>query len=243
MAIRIAIVEDDEVASATLSSYLQRYAKENSIQFKTQVYGNAISLLNSYKAEFDIIFMDIRMPYINGMDAAHRLRALDQKVILIFVTSLTQYAVAGYEVDALDYIIKPVNYYDFALKLSRAVKRIPKVQSSQLIISTDAGIVRLDPDDIRYVETQGHHLIYHTLSGEYTQYSSLNKLEEKLEGFSFARCNSCYLVNLQYVRNVKGYVLTLDCGELKISQPRKKAFLQALSAFYETLSPPRGNNP
>lgn len=231
MAIQIAIVEDDEVAATTLSSYIQRYAEENNATFKTKVYSNAIALLNSYKAEYDIIFMDIRMPYINGMDAAHRLRALDQKVILIFVTSLTQYAIAGYEVDALDYIIKPVNYYDFALKLSRAVGRVPQAKSYQLIISTDAGVVRLDPDVIRYIETQGHHLIYHTLNGDYTQYSSLSKIELKLNQLDFARCNSCYLVNLQYVRSVKGYILTLDNCELKISQPRKKAFLQALNEY------------
>lgn len=232
MAIRVAIVEDDLTASNTLSDYLLRYAEENHIQFRITAFSNAISLLNNYTAEYDIIFMDIRMPYINGMDAAHKLRALDQKVLLIFVTSLTQYAIEGYEVNALNYIVKPINYYDFALKLTRAVSRVPQVNNATFSITTKNGVIRLDPEDIRYVESQGHHLTFHTLNGEYTQYSSLTKLEEKLLEHNFARCNSCYLVNLRYVRNIKGYTAILDNCELKISQPRKKLFVQALEYYW-----------
>ena len=232
MAVRVAIVEDDQTASKTLSDYLLRYAEENHITFRIKAFDNAISMLNNYTAEYDIIFMDIRMPYINGMDAAHKLRALDQKVLLIFVTSLTQYAIEGYEVNALNYIVKPVNYYDFALKLSRAVSRVPQTSGSQLVITTKTGVIRLNPEDIRYVESEGHHLIFHTLDGEYTQYSSLSKLEEKLLKYDFVRCNSCYLMNPRFVRNVKGYTAILDNCELKISQPRKKSFVQALDYYW-----------
>lgn len=232
MAIRVAIVEDDQIASKTLTDYLHRYAEENHAQFRIRMFGDAVSLLDNYTAEYDIIFMDIRMPYINGMDAARKLRVLDQKVILIFTTSLTQYAIEGYEVDALSYIIKPIKYYDFALKLSRAVAKVPLVNNAKFEIHTKTHTIRLDPQDIRYIESNGHHLTYHTFSGEYAQYGSLSKLEEKLLEFNFARCNSCYLVNLRYVRNVKGYTAILDNCELKISQPRKKSFVQALEYYW-----------
>lgn len=230
--IRVAVVEDEAQAAKTVKEYLSRYEMENSIKFDLKTFPNAISLLERYTAEYDLIFMDIRMPYMNGMDAAHRLRALDQKVLLIFLTSLTQYAVAGYEVDALDYIIKPVNYYDFALKLTRAVKRIPAPEATDSItISTEVGWIRLDTGDIRYIETDGHHVLYHTLRGDYRQYSTLNDLEKKLAQYGFFRCNSCYLVNLRYVTSVKAYTAFLDICELKISQPRKKEFLRRLAAY------------
>lgn len=232
MAIHVAIVEDDNTASKTLSDYLLRYAEENHIQFRISTFQDAVSMLDNYTADYDIIFMDIRMPYMNGMDAAHRLRALDQKVILIFVTSLTQYAIEGYEVSALSYIVKPVKYYDFALKLSRAVSRVPLVNSAKFELHTKTGVIRLDPQEIIYVESSGHHLTFHTFSGEYTQYSSLTKLEEQLSEHNFARCNSCYLVNLRYVRDIKGYTVYLDSCELKISQPRKKAFVQAMEYYF-----------
>ena len=231
MAIRIAVVEDNQAAAQTLSDYLLRYAYENRVQFRVSSFSDAVSLLDHYTAEYDIILMDIRMPYLNGMDAAHKLRALDQKVILIFITSLTQYAVEGYEVNALSYLVKPIKYYEFALKLSRAVSKVPQVNSAKFEIRTKTSTIRLDPQDIRYVESSGHHLTFHTLDGEYTQYGSLSMTEEKLSQFHFARCNSCYLVNLQYVRHIKGYTAFLDNCELKISQPRKKAFVQALEYY------------
>lgn len=231
MSVRVAVVEDDEKAAATLKQYLFRYSEENQMSFKIQMYSNAISMLEQYSAAYDIIFMDIRMPYLNGMDAAHRLRALDNSVALIFVTSLAQYAVSGYEVDAMDYILKPVNYYDFALKLSRVLKRINSDSTPAIVVPTEFGMTRLNPKNIRYIETQGHHVIYHTVDGEYTQYAAMNKLEDQFGPYGFARCNSCYLVNLQYVTSVKGYTAMLDEGTLKISQPRKKKFLQAFVEF------------
>jgi len=232
MVIRIAIAEDEAQAAKTLKDYLMRYERENQLKFEITAFSNAISLLDHYTAEYDIIFMDIRMPYLNGMDAAQRLRALDQNVLLIFITSLTQYAIAGYEVNAADYIVKPVNYYDFALKMSRAVRRVPARDAANAVtISTEVGWVRLDPQDIRYAETDGHHVILHTVRGDHRQYGTLSALESQLEPHGFCRCNNCYLVNLRYVSGIKGYTAILDVCELRISQPRKKEFLRRLAEY------------
>lgn len=233
MAISIAIVEDDKTASETIKGFIERYGQENSLQFRITQYPDAVSLLDRYSAEHDIIFMDIQMPYLNGMDAAHRLRVLDQKVILIFTTSLMQYAVEGYEVDALFYLVKPINYYEFAMKLAKAVKKVPFISAADLIINTKSGDIRLSQEDIRFVEISGHWVVYHTLGGDYSQYSSLSKVEEQLSREEFARCNSCYLVNLQYVQRISGVLCVLDNGtELKISQPKRKAFLQTLEDYH-----------
>lgn len=233
MIVHIALIEDESQAAETFQKYLNRYEQENHMKFKVTAFSNAIPMLENYTADYDIIFMDIRMPYMNGMDAAHRLRAIDPTVILIFITSLTQYAIAGYEVAALDYIVKPVNYYDFALKLARAIDQVPTLPAPRWItVSTDVGRMRLALDDIRYVETDGHHVIFHTLSGDYRQYNSLTSLQTELKSAGFARCNSCYLVNLQYVKSIKGFTVFLDDRELRISQQRKKAFLQSYTEWH-----------
>lgn len=234
MAIRLAIVEDDRTASETLKEYILRYGKENSVQFSIRQFPDAVGLLDQYSAEYDIIFMDIQMPYLNGMDAAHRLRAMDQKVILIFITSLAQYAVEGYEVDAMSYLVKPINYYEFAMKLGKAIKKVPFVSAAVIILNTKSGDIRLAQEDIRYVEISGHWVVYHTLGGDYSQYSSLSKVEAQLSAEEFVRCNSCYLVNLLYVQQVNSMYVVLDNGtELKISQPKKKTFVAALQKYIE----------
>lgn len=231
MPIHVAIVEDDSAEAKKLSDAILRYAEEHRVSFRITRFEDAVSLLDHYTAAYDIIFMDISLPYMSGMDAAHRLRALDQTAILIFVTNLTQYAVEGYEVGALCYIVKPVNDYDLAMKLSRAVGKVPAARRAVLEFGAKGSTFRLDPDEIVYVESRGHHLTFHTRGGEYTQYSSLSKLETKLPKDRFARCNSCYLVNLDCVRAIKGYTAFLDGWALKISQPRKKAFVRALEDY------------
>ena len=233
MTVHIAVVEDEAVPRDTLLQYLKRFESENDVTFSVDMFRTPILLLDNYKPKYDIIFMDIQMPDMNGMEAARRLRAVDQQVILIFVTNLTQYAIAGYEVSAMDYILKPVQYYSFAMRLTKAIWRLGGQTDDSINVTTDTGSARIRVKDVFYIEVRGHMLTYHTHEGSYYSFGSLVSLEEKLRKNGFARCNSCYLVNLEYVSGVKGYTLYLKNGiELKISQPKKKSFLLALKEYH-----------
>lgn len=222
--IKVAIVDDEAVHADKLGEYLARYEAEKGLGIHAEKFQNAVAFLTNYVPDYDIVFLDIRMQFMDGLTAAKRLRELDEKVVLVFVTSLAQYAINGYEVNAADYIVKPFSYADFALKLTRAVKLIPSDRFAPYMFRTQNGMVRIDLNTVTYVETDGHRVIYHTKDRDYTQYSSLNAVEKAIREYGFSRCNTSYLVNLRYVDSVEDFTVYVAGVPLQISHPRKKAF-------------------
>ncbi len=233
--IRIAIIEDDKNQAATLESHIKRYADEHKTAISVTVFYNVITFLEKYKSDYEIVYMDIMMPMMNGMDAAHLLRQKDQKVLLVFVTSMRQYAIQGYEVTASDFIVKPVKYPEFSLKFTRLLDKVTPSAGTDIILKSESGFVRLTPSQILYVEVSAHHCVYHTKLGEYRQYQSMKSVESALNGQGFARCSNFTLINLAYVTRVDGMSVYLDDIECSMSHPRKKAFLEALSTYTETM--------
>ncbi len=234
--LRIAIVEDDEKYADLLQEYLKKYGEERSEEFCCVVHKNAVVFLNNYKANYDIVFMDIDLPHMNGMTASQKLREVDKQVVLVFVTNLAQMAIKGYEVNAYDFIVKPVSYYDFSMKLNKIRRYLSTRVSDEISIAIGKGIVRVMTSLITYIEVLDHKLIFHTEEQDYVSYGSLNKLETNPKMKNFARCNACYLVNLQHVRKVEGYTVFLGSAELSISHPRRAAFLKRLSEYLGTVT-------
>ena len=203
MAVRIAIVEDEKSAARVLEQAIQRYGTENKVSFTIRVWHDPLLFLEEYQAEYDIVYMDIRMPALSGMETARNLRKMDRMVMLIFVTSLAQYALEGYTVGAFDYILKPVKYYDFALKLHWALEHLPEKQEATILLVSGGSKIRLRLRDLLYAETDGHYLIFHTAEGQIRQCGTISTLEADLTNKQFVRCNSCYLVNLQHIAGIK----------------------------------------
>lgn len=109
--IRIAIVEDETVYKEQLIEYLKEFEQERSETLKIDTFSDGDEIVENYQAQFDIILMDIQMNFMDGMSAAEEIRKIDSEVVIIFITNLAQYAIKGYEVDALDYILKPISYF------------------------------------------------------------------------------------------------------------------------------------
>lgn len=115
--VRIAIVEDEDSYVEILQSFLKRYQEECGQKFYVTVFRDGDEIVEKYKANFDIILMDIKMRCMDGMTAAEHIREVDQEVIIMFITNMIQYAIRGYAVNAMDYILKPVKYFAFFSKI------------------------------------------------------------------------------------------------------------------------------
>lgn len=231
--IRIAVVEDEELYVRQIAEYLERYGKEKKEEIKLTVYRDGDGITLDYKAQFDIIFMDIGMRFVDGMTAAQEIRKIDTEVIIIFITNMTQYAIRGYEVDALDYILKPVNYFVFSQKLQKAVFRMQRRHVNYITVVVKGGIKRLESSDIYYVESQGHNLIYHTKEGEMVSGGTMKSAEVSLKGLNFSRGNKCYLINLEHVEGIKDKCAVVKGGsELLLSRSGLKSFMQDLTRYW-----------
>ncbi len=227
----IAIVEDSKQEADTIISYLKRYEKEKGEHFIIAHHLDSASFLENFKPSIDLVLMDIELPGLNGMETVKKLRELNSDVLVIFITNMAQYAVKGYEVHAFDFIVKPVNYGNFALKLDTALLSVRQKQNFDIWISNKEGKKRLQVSHITYIEVMQHMLIYHTIDGDYKATGSLDKLNESLKDQSFSLCNRCYLVNLKYVTAVKQNSIIVNKDELQVSRMKKVSFLKDLNNF------------
>lgn len=233
--IRIAIVEDEDFYVNQLTEYLRKYEKEAGEEFEITVYRDGDGITAKYKAQFDIILMDIQMKFVNGMSAAEEIRKVDSEVIIIFITNMTQYAIRGYEVDALDYILKPVSYFAFSQRIGKAVARLKKRGGNYITVNVKGGILRLHTSDIYYVESEGHNLIYHTSSGNHVAAGTIKSVEEQLEKMDFSRGNKGYLINLEHVEGIRDKCAVVKGELLLLSRSRMNIFMQDLTKYWGEL--------
>ena len=225
---QIAVVDDEQEMRAQLGTYIGRFSEETKQTFTVSQFPSADALLREYRSKFDIIIFDIDMPGTNGMDAARRIRETDSRVTILFVTNMAQYAINGYEVEAVDYIIKPIGYYDFSMKFQKALRRVSVRQDEHIVVESPEGPVRLSVGELQYVEIMGHYLVYHTAKQSVRVRGSMKDSEELLGRQRFCRCHKSYLVNLKHIVNLRpGEVLV---GEKSI--PLGRAYKDALMAEY-----------
>ena len=229
--IRIAILEDEAPVREDLAGYLRRYTRQYGTKFEVSLFADGDEILEDYRPDWDIILLDVEMPRLDGMTTAERIRKLDSEVILIFITNMAQYAIRGYAVDAMDYILKPVPYFAFSQQLQKAIRRLEKRAKAYLTVPVEGGFRRVDLSGVYYLESAGHKVRLYTEEGEWTAPGSLRQYEETLADKQFARCNSGYLVNLAQVRGMQDGMVLVGPHSLQISRPRRKAFVEALTDY------------
>ena len=233
--LHIAICDDECVFVDHLTRLLNQYADEIGENIKVTVYYDGLELIEKYDPSTDLIFLDIQMRLVNGLQAAERIRQRDAKVSIIFLTTLSQYGLEGYKYQATNYIIKPIQYVRLKAEINQWLKRHRKESDPSIMISNDTGRYKVLLNSLSYVETFGRKLLLHTEQGNVICCKSMKEMENELQDKGFTRCHTSYLVNLSYVQHANGKNLQVQfvTGEtIPISQPKRKEFMEKLADYW-----------
>lgn len=238
--IKVAIVDDELSAREQLVVYMKKYADSVGEPVEIKCYDGAPAFLNRFGRDAcDLLLLDIEMPDVDGMALAAQVRRTDTSVSIVFVTNMAQYAIRGYEVDASDFIVKPVSYGDFSLKVGRIFRRLRSRGESQLTVNDGDTVKRIAVANIRYAEVSGHTLTFHMRDCVVAGRGALKKYENALLAAGFARCSNYCIVNLRCVTGMSGHTVFVSGADgsrepegLAISHPRKKDFVRILNEFW-----------
>ena len=231
--LHIAVCDDEESFVQNLKEQLMRYAQECAQQIRVTVFYDGSELVNGYDPSIDLVFLDIQMNRMDGLAAAERIRQMDGEVGIIFLTTLTRYALEGYKYQATNYIIKPMKYARLKAEMDRWMQRRPAKESPSLVVVNDSGRYRVLLKELKYVETFNRNLLLHTEKESILCYRSMKEMERELAGSGFVRCHTSYIVNLFFVKGVKKLEIELlDGGYLPISQPKRKEFMEKLTEYW-----------
>lgn len=223
---KVAILDDIKEDAQRIRQYIDRYQEEHSCVIQTEVYHSSLDFLEEYHSQYDVIFLDIEMPGEDGLAVAREIRERDRAVGIIFVTNIAQYAIHGYEVNAIDFIVKPVGYFLFAEKMEKAMRFAQRKKQHDLLVKDDDGIYRIPIDEVFYIKKERNDLIYFTSQGELRERGTIRMMKEKLADLAFAECNSGCLVHLSQVRCIGKDEVVVGSYHLPLSRRMKKEFTQ-----------------
>lgn len=233
---QIAIMDCDGKAAADLKDKISRYCSEASIRPTVHVFADGFEFLRTANVVYDVIFVDMKMPVLSGLELAKKIREVDAVVPIILTADTAAYAIKGYKVDAADYFIKPIDYAELSFRLNKINNAAQKFPDHRILIKVpNSGIKIFSIKDLLYVEVDDQDVTYHTVSGNYTARGCLKNIEAELDSSDFAKCSASYLINLSRVKEVKADTVLIGNDELKISRRLKKPFIEALLKIFPPL--------
>lgn len=236
-AILVVVLEDQEKDCARLKSHIKRYSQEHSVDIEIVTFQNGLDLLKNYSGDFDILFVDIEIPGMDGMKVSEKVRQIDALIPIIITTNMAQYAIKGYEVDALGFIVKPLPFsmlsYYFARALTKCQRNKKLKQNSVITITTASGSMKqLYVDEIRYVVKEKNYIVYDLRSGEQIkERGTMKDIIPRFENTTLKQCTSGCLINLRYIEQKVGNEVYLSDTVFSIAMPFRKTFTKELMDY------------
>lgn len=230
--IKIALVDDEETSAMHLKGFIERYEQNTNEKIEVRWFQDGLAFLDEFASDYDVIFMDIDMPNLNGMETAKELRKRDPMVALIFVSIMVQFAIEGYSVDAMDFLVKPVSYLKFSMKLEKAINFSKKNKKIIFKLMSDDGITNyVAAHEIYYVESFNHYLNFHTSKGIFKRIGSISKIEQQLAEFGFLRSDISFVVNPAFVTKLGKDFMFINEQKIPISRNRRKDVTNKLTSY------------
>ena len=231
--LKVCVVEDSRSDAQVMRRSLERYGSEKGVGMTISWFANAMEFVGAGQV-YDLVFLDIDLPGINGMELAGLIRAYDTETAIIFVTNLAQYAVQGYEVSALDFVLKPISYYNFAMRMDKVMRLVRRKAGGHVVIESRDQVRVVSYDDLVYVTVSNHKLSF-SVAGDapVEARGSLKSIEGRFADGPFVLISSSCLVNMNYVRSYRGNSLLLTTGEeLFFSRPKRREATEKIAAFF-----------
>ena len=229
--LRIALVDDEIDCLDNLKDNLDKILKEENTQYVINTSNNSFPFLKEIDVgnKYDIIFLDIEMDRMNGIELAKAIRKFDEEVIIIFQTKMGKYAIQGYSVNAFDYILKPIEFDNLKLKMHRIISKLKKDDANLVQLYTQEKKLKyISIDSIIYIEVLQHTLTIYSETGQYNLYGSLNDFEQKFPNSNIVRVSRFYAVNLKYVIEFKNNIIKLPNKEIPVGRTLKHNFVKCL---------------
>lgn len=237
--IKVGLCDDIIDFNKKMENHIERYGEENHIEVKINSYGSGSQLLlNFQKGKFDIIFLDVSMPVLDGFETAEQIRCMDENVSIVFCTSYYTISNAGkgFKVAAEDFLAKPLLYKKVENILDKVYKRKLLRVEEKLFLKCQDGLITLQISDIIYIQTRNKLLILHTISGDVESNQRMGELEKRLSKKLFFRCHNSYIVNFDYVEGFQNDNVFIKCKnhqvkEIPVSKYKKEEFMRAFARY------------
>lgn len=237
MIVHAAICDDEAVFRSQLRSLLEKHSSERGYECVIHEYVSGEDLLTNLDSRTQLLFLDVGMPGITGIETARKINEMPQTIITLFVTSMVQYAIEGYDVHAFAFLAKPVRYPKFAEVVDSAIERLSQTGSRRILVKQGQDTVIVPTSDIYYVESFAHRMKVALQNSELMTASSMKDFEKDLEGCGFFRIHRCYLVNCRHVTSVRDQRVILDNGDdIPLSKQRRQEFMKELDRLIGTWS-------
>lgn len=228
----VSIVDNSEKDIAQLQAMLEDAFRRTGTVCTIRVYRSGIELVRSTDS-CDILFMDIQLDRLDGIETARILRKLGSEAQLIFTSRKVELAILGYEVDAIDFLMKPLTAGAVGAAVDKALKRLESRGGVWLALKLPTGIVSISSNDIAYVEVFDHNLIYHTVKGEYNVRGRLCDVSELLDRERFLTCSRSFLVNSRFLSGIGADYVMVGNVRIPVSKSRRKDILSRFPSFQE----------